>query len=144
LSNSAHNLDATYYHLYCSSSPPPPTSATIDIDVRHHAHRTAIWPSDANAGGGVQRNIVQHCSVNAQPVSACLDDNDDKDLLYLCLRPQNIDLFRDDNNDNNDINDDTSGRDNILWNNNSAAYAVSFCDGISSFDGTVVSIIHPP
>jgi hypothetical protein len=65
-------------------------------------------------------------------------------LLYLCSRPRNIDLFCDDDNDNDDINDDMSGRDNISWNDNSAAYAVSFCIAISSFDGTVVSIIPPP
>jgi hypothetical protein len=127
-----------------TKQPHPPTSATVDIDVCHHTHRTAIWPSDADAGSGVQRNIVQHCSVGAQPVSACLDDNNDDDLLYLCLRPQNIDLFCDDDNDNNNINDDTSGRADISWNNNSAAYTVSFCIAILLFDGTVVSIVPPP
>ncbi len=88
--------------------------------------------------------MVRHCSVNAQPVSARLDDNENDDLLYLCSRPQNINLFRDDNNDNDNINDDTLGRDDILWNNDSAAYPVSFCIAILSFDGTVVSIVHPP
>jgi hypothetical protein len=65
-------------------------------------------------------------------------------LLYLCSRPRNIDLFRDDNNDNDDINNDTSERGDISWNNDSAAYAMSFCVAISSFDGTVVSIVPPP
>jgi hypothetical protein len=127
-----------------TKQPPSPTSAIIDIDVCHHAQSTAIWHSDANAGGGVQRNIVRHCSVNAQPVFARLDNNDDDDLLYLCSRPQNIDLFRDDDKDNDDINDDTLERDGILWNDDSAAYAASFCIAILSFDGTVVSIVPPP
>ena len=117
---------------------------TDATDATDAAHCTAIWPSDADAGGGVQRNILRHCSVNAQPVSARLDVNNNNDLLYLCSRPQNINLFRDDDNDNDNINNDKLGRDNISWNNNSAAYAVSFCVTISSFDGTVVSIIPPP
>ncbi len=55
-----------------------------------------------------------------------------------------MDLFRDDDNNNDDINDDTLGRDDISWNDNSAAYTVSLCIAILSFDGTVVSIVPPP
>ncbi len=117
---------------------------TDATDATDAAHCTAIWPSDADAGGRVQRNIERHPFVDAQPVSTRLDDNDDDDYLYLCLRPRNIDLFRDDDNENNNINDDMSGRDDISWNNDSAAYAVSFCVAILSFDGTVISIVPPP
>ncbi len=51
--------------------------------------------------------------------SACLDNNDNNNLLYSSSRPQNIYHIRDDNIDNND---DALGRDdNVSWNNNSIA-----------------------
>ncbi len=68
--------------------------------------------------------------------SACLDNDNDDDLLYLSLRPQNIDHIRDDYIDNDD---DASGRDNdVSWNNDSAAYALRFCITILSFDGMLL------
>ena len=64
--------------------------------------------------------------------STCLDDNDNNNLLYLSSRPQNIDHIH---NDNIDDNDDALGRDDdVLWNDDSAAYASRFCIAISSFD----------
>jgi hypothetical protein len=68
--------------------------------------------------------------------SARLDDDDNNDLLYSSSRPQNIDHIRNDNiNDNNDA----SGRDDdVLWNDDSAAYASRFCVAISSFDGMLL------
>ncbi len=68
--------------------------------------------------------------------SARLVDDDNNDLLYLSSRPQNIDHIRNDNiNDNNDA----SGRDDdVLWNDDSAAYASRFCVAISSFDGMLL------
>ncbi len=68
--------------------------------------------------------------------SARLDNNNDNNLLYSSSRPQNIDHIRNDDIDNND---DASGRDNnVLWNNDSAAYASRFCIGILSFDGMLL------
>ncbi len=68
--------------------------------------------------------------------SACLDDDDDNDLSYLSLRPQNIDHIHDDNIDNDD---NASGRDNnVSWNNDSAACASRFCVAISLFNGMLL------
>ncbi len=68
--------------------------------------------------------------------SACLDDNNDNDSLYLSLRPRNINHIY---NDDIDDNDDASGRDiDVSWNDDSAAYASRFCIGISSFDGMLM------
>ncbi len=68
--------------------------------------------------------------------SACLDNDDNNNSLYLSSRPQNIDHIRDDNiNDNNDA----LGRDNdVSWNNDSAAYTLRFCITILSFDGMLL------
>jgi hypothetical protein len=68
--------------------------------------------------------------------SARLDDDDDNNLSYSSLRPQNIYHIRDDHINNND---DASGRDDdVLWNEDSAAYASRFCVAISSFDGMLL------
>jgi hypothetical protein len=68
--------------------------------------------------------------------SARLDDDDNNDLLYLSLRPQNINHIRDD--DIND-NDNALGRDdNVSWNDDGAAYASRFCVAILSFDGMLL------
>ncbi len=70
------------------------------------------------------------------PYSACLDDNNDDDLLYLSSRPQNVNHIR---NDKIDDDNDASGRDdNVSWNNDSAAYTLRFCIAISSFDGMLL------
>ncbi len=68
--------------------------------------------------------------------SACLDDDDNNNSLYLSLRPQNINHVRDDDikNDNN-----ASGRDDgVSLNNDSTAYALRFCVAISSFNGMLL------
>ncbi len=68
--------------------------------------------------------------------SACLDDNNNNNSLYLSLRPQNIDHICDDNieNDNN-----VSGKDDgVSLNDDSTAYALRFCVAISSFDGMLL------
>ncbi len=67
---------------------------------------------------------------------ARLDNDDDNDSSYLSSRPRNINHIRDDdiNNNNNALGRD----DNVLWNNNSAAYASRFCIVISSFDGMLL------
>ncbi len=68
--------------------------------------------------------------------SACLDDDNNDDLSCSSSRQQNIDHICDDDIDDDD---DTSGRDdNVLWNDNSAAYALLFCVAISSFDGMLL------
>ncbi len=68
--------------------------------------------------------------------SARLDNNDDNDSSYLSSRPRNIDHIRDDNIDDDD---NASGRDDdILWNEDSAAYASRFCIAISSFNGMLL------
>ena len=68
--------------------------------------------------------------------SARLDDNDNDDSLYLSSRPQNIDHICNDDIDNDD---NASGMDNdILWNDDSAAYASCFCVAILSFDGMLL------
>ncbi len=68
--------------------------------------------------------------------SARLDNDNDGDLLYLSLRPQNIDHIRNDDIDNDD---DASGRDDdVSWNDDSAAYALCFCIAILSFDGMLL------
>jgi hypothetical protein len=68
--------------------------------------------------------------------SARLDNDNDNDLLYSSSRPWNIDHIRDDNIDNDD---DALGRDdNVLWNKDSAAYALRFCIAILSFNGMLL------
>jgi hypothetical protein len=68
--------------------------------------------------------------------SACLDDNNDNNSLYLSSRPQNINHIR---NDKIDDDNDASGRDNnVSWNNDSAAYTSRFCVTILSFDGMLL------
>ncbi len=67
---------------------------------------------------------------------ARLDNNDNNDSLYSSSRPQNIDHIC---NDDIDDNDDALGRDDeVLWNNDSAAYALRFCVAISSFTGMLL------
>ncbi len=68
--------------------------------------------------------------------SARLDDNNDNDLSYLSSRPQNIDHIRDDDIDEN--NNALGRDDDVLWNNDSAAYASCFCVAILSFDGMLL------
>jgi hypothetical protein len=76
------------------------------------------------------------------PYSACLDDNNDDDLLYLSSRPQNVNHIR---NDKIDDDNDASGRDdNVSWNNDSAAYTLRFCIAISSFDGMLLWALSLP
>ena len=68
--------------------------------------------------------------------SARLDDDNDDDLVYLSLRPRNINHIY---NDDIDDHDDASGRDiDVSWNDDSAAYASRFCVAISSFHGMLL------
>jgi hypothetical protein len=68
--------------------------------------------------------------------SARLDNNNNNNSSYLSSRPQNINHIRDDNINND--NDALGRDDDVLWNNDSAAYALRFCVAILSFNGMLL------